>query len=164
MIDNRETVGKISSDLISKPVEADSAYEQMTEQSSDWDKNILECVNRCKNEYEGDFFMVVITKKEKLMQNVIRNYFFGVKACPSPTWDQTVYAYNRSDDSIDFLWTVPDKVTCLLFNRYKTVIRPEEQSLLKFVLDFEDGTLLEIAKKRNGEEVTPPVILLDHLS
>lgn len=161
MIDARETVGKVSSDLIVKPVEAENSYEQMTEQLSDWDKNIYECVNRCKVDYPGDFYVVVITKKEKLMQNVIRNYFFGTNSCPTPTWDQTVFAYNRSDDSIDFLWTVPDKSTCFVFSNYKTLVRPEEHQLLKYVLDFEDGTLLQIARTRNGEVDTPPVIKLD---
>lgn len=161
VVNERETVGKLSSDLIVKPVEAENSYEQMTEQLSDWDKNIFECVDRCKKEYPGDFYIVVITKKEKLMQNVIRNYFLGTFSCPTPTWDQTVYAYNRSDESIDFLWTVPDKATCFVFSNYKTLVAPSEHQLLKFVLDFEDGTLLEIAKKRNGEIETPPVIVLD---
>jgi len=161
MVDARETVGKVSSDLIVKPVEAENSYEQMTEQLSDWDKNIYECVNRCKIDYPGDFYVVVITKKEKLMQNVIRNYFFGTNSCPTPTWDQTVFAYNRSDESIDFLWTIPDKITCMTFKWYPKLVPAEEYQLLKFVLEFEDGTLLEIAKKRNGEIDTPPVIKLD---
>lgn len=159
--EKRKTVGELSSELIVKPLESETPHEQMSEQLSDWDKNIFECVERCKKEYMGDFYVVVITKKEKLMKNVIRNYFFGTQACPTPTWDQTVYAYNRKDDSIEFLWVVPDKATCFVFSRYKTLVDANEMQLLKFVLDFEDGTLLKIAQKRNGEVETPPVIKLE---
>jgi hypothetical protein len=161
MVKERETVGKIASELMVKPVESETPFEQMSEQLSDWDKNIFECVERCKKYYAGDFYVVVITKKEKLMNNVIRNYFLGTIACPTPTWDQTVFAFNRSDESIDFLWTVPDKATCLVFSQYRTMVHPSEHQLLKFVLDFEDGTLLDIARKRNGETETPPVIVMD---
>ena len=134
----------------------------MTENLSDWDKNILECLetHKKKEGYEGNFYLVVLTKKEKLMQNVLRNYFFATKSCPSPVWDQTVYQYNRANDELVFLWTIPDKATCFYFNTYKDMIKPEEMTLLKFVLDFEDGSLLRHAQKLNNETITPPVIKL----
>ena len=40
------------------------------------------------------------------------------------------------------------------------MIKPEEMTLLKFVLDFEDGSLLRHAQKLNNETITPPVIKL----
>ena len=161
----RDTVGKISSELIAKPLESETPFEQMSEQLSDWDKSIFECLEAAKKNYgTSDFYLVVITKKEKLMQNVLRNYFFATKACPSPTWDQTVYRYTHADEQLEYLWTVPDKATCFVFSRHRLLVKPEELMLLKFVIEFEDGTLLDKAKRLNGEVETPPVIKLDLLT
>lgn len=160
MTEARETVGKLSSDLIVKPLESESSYEQMTEQLSDYDKNIFERLAIGKKKYSGDFYVVVITKKEPLMNNVIRSYFLDTRDCPTPTWDQVVYAYTKADDKLEFLWVVPDKATCEAFFLNRTMVKPEELQLLKFILDFKDGYLLKIAKKRNGEIETPPVIII----
>lgn len=159
--EKRDTVGAISSELIQKPLESATPFEQMSEQLSDWDKNLFMCLETHKKELEGDFYLVVITKKEKLMQNVIRNYFFATKSCPTPTWDQTLYAYNRIDDTITFIWTIPDRATCLVMSRHRSMVQTDQMELLKFVLDFEDGTLLNLAKQLNNEIETPPVIKLD---
>lgn len=158
----RDTVGKISSELILKPLESETPFEQMSEQLSDWDKSIFECLEAAKKKYDAsDFYLVVITKKEPLMQNVLRNYFFATQACPSPTWDQTIYKYHREGDHLEYLWTVPDKATCFVFSRYKSLVKPEEMLLLKFVMEFEDGTLLNLARRHNNETETPPVIKLE---
>ena len=92
-----------------------------------------------------------LTKKEKLLNNVLRNYFFPTQACPTPTWDQAIYHYHSADDRLEFLWVIPSKDTCELFQENALYIVPEEKELLRFVLDFEDGTLLRLAKKLNKE-------------
>lgn len=148
----RETVGKISSDLIVKPLETNSAIEQMREQLSDYDKNVEECVNRCKKDFPGDFYVLVITKREKLMQNVIRNYFYGRLSCPTPDWDQTVYKYKRINDEIIFMWVIPSKQACEEITINKHLIPLEEYKLLEYVMAFNDGTLLRLAKDLNGEK------------
>ena len=149
----RDTVGKISSDLIVKSVDnTHSAEEQMREQLIDYDRNILECINIHKNIFFGSFFVVVTTKKERLMQNVIRNYFFARQSCPSPEWDQTVYKYDPSKEEIEFLWVIPSKDTCEYMIKNALEIDPSEHELRRFVLEFSDGSLLRQAKKLNGEK------------
>jgi hypothetical protein len=72
-------------------------------------------------------------------------------ACPTPTYDQTVFRYNASQGHLEYLWTVPDRETALVYKANKNQIVPAERPLLKFVLDFFDGTLLKQAKKFNKE-------------
>lgn len=150
---SRETIGKIASDLIQKPLETTSPIEQMREQLNDYDKNIIECVERNKITFLTDFYVVVLTKRERLMQNVFRNYFYARLSCPTPEWDQAVYRYNRRDDSIFFMWVIPSKQTCEEMVMNKHLIPPEEYKLLEYVLAFSDGTLLNIAKRLNGEKI-----------
>ena len=90
----KDTVGKISRDLLLKEDKNDhSVIEQMQEQLSDYETNVAQAVAEGKRIYSGTFYLVVITKKEPLMQNVLRNYFFHRETCPTPDYDQATYRY-----------------------------------------------------------------------
>ena len=155
----KKTMGSVSSELAVKQVDdTHTAHDQMEESLTDWDRNIFECIERSKKEYSGDFYLVVITKKERLLTNVIRNYFMTRVSCPTPDYDQTVYKYNKKYEILDFLWVIPSKDACLMLRENAMYVMPEERQLLQFVLDFADGSLFEVAKRLNGE--TPDSILL----
>jgi hypothetical protein len=147
----RETVGKYALKALEKePVSRDPIeIERMLHQ--DYDKNMFECLDRCKKEFDGDFYIVVITKKEPLMQNVLRHYFFGRISCPTPDYDQTVYKFSRATEVIEFIWVVPSRECCLTLRENVAEVAPAEYPLLDFVLKFADGTLFKLAKQLNGE-------------
>ena len=116
-----------------------------------------ECIKR--EALDGDFFIVGLIKKEKLLENVVRNYFVPTKACPTPHYDQVLYKFDSAKESIEFIWVVPDKETCLTFKENKDIIVPAERGLLKFILEYYDGTLFRLCKKFNGETMKPGVAL-----
>lgn len=150
----RETVGKIATDLKEKNTDLASAVDIEQEAHKDYAKYIYDCIADGKKVYpHSNFFVVVETKKEKLLDNVLRNFFFHRRSCPTPTFDQTVYHFTWKDDHIAFLWVIPSKDTCKLFKENILKIHPDERDLLKFILDFEDGTLLKLAKRLNNEQV-----------
>ena len=150
--EKRDTVGKISLDLQKNAYEAThSADEQMREQLSYYEDHINQCIRRCKKEYDGDFYIVVLTKKERLMQNVLRNFFMGRATCPTPEYDQAVYKYNRAFGGIEFMWVIPAKDVCMHMLDNALTLPAEERDLLEFVMDFNDGTLLRKVKNINGE-------------
>lgn len=148
---NKDTVGKVALDLLTKDPVEKSPIELEREMHTDYDKNIYECVDRGKKMFDGDFFVVIETKKERLLPNVLRNYFFPRHTCPTPNYDQTVYHYHHADQLVEFLWVIPSRDTCVLLKENALTIANEERQLLKFVLDFSDGTLFKLAKKLNGE-------------
>jgi len=149
----RDTVGKLSADLNKNAVDnTHSAHEQMKEQLSEYDYNLFICLKEAKKHFYGDFFVVVTTKKERLMQNVIRNYFFARNTCPTPEWDQTVYRYDHQSGDVFFLWVIPAKDVCQHIVMNALTLPPEERQLLEFVMQFHDGTLLKRAKKFNNEQ------------
>jgi hypothetical protein len=150
----RETVGSLASDLLLKEPETRDPIElQRAIHEKEYEKNLFEAVERGKTLYKSPFYIVVVTKKERLMQNVLRNYFFPCQACPTPTWDQVVYRYTANDEKLEYLWNVPDKQTCELLKSNALQVVKEEQWLLKMVLDFADGTLDKKARIYNGELV-----------
>jgi hypothetical protein len=149
----RSTVGDLSQQLIQKSSDnTHSAHEQMLEQLSDYDRNIYECVERGKKELANDFFVTVLTKKEKLLENVLRNYFYFRITCPTPDYDQAVYRYIRKEDIIEFVWVIPSRDACFHLKDKALEIAPEEKQILDFVLQFSDGSLYKLAKKLNGEK------------
>lgn len=147
----RETVGKISAELLTKAPDSRDPIELEREMHKDYENHIFESIKDGLKNYVGDFFIEVTTKKEPLMPNVIRNYFSARRSCASPNYDQTIYKYHRNDDKIEFLWVVPSKDTCELLYNNMLEVDPEERQLLSFVLSFYDGTLLDLAKKLNKE-------------
>lgn len=154
----KKTVGEVSLELSQKEPETRSPIEQMRENLSEYEKNIYLCAGRYKKNFPEDFFIVVITKRERLMQNVLRNYFTGRLTCPTPDYDQTVYRYNKIGDYIEFIWTIPDRETCHVFRDNALKIVESERELLRFVMDFNDGTLYKLCKRLNGEKLDTPII------
>ena len=152
------TIGKIATDLAAQDTHAQSPIELERAMHQDYEENIHECIARGKKEYPGDFYIVVITKKERLLQNVLRHYYFPRSTCPTPEYDQTVYKYYRADDNHRFLWVVPDKITCENLRDNAVQVNELERDLLMFVLDFYDDTLMKIAKKLNGEFLETPLL------
>lgn len=147
----RKTVGQVSLEISSKHPDAVNPIDQMKESLTEYDENIRECIERHKKTFTGNFYVVVITKKEPLMKNVIRNYFSARISCPTPDYDQIVYKFHCKEKRLEFIWVVPSRDTCLLFKENSTQIDPSEWGLLEFVLKFADGSLYKQAKKLNGE-------------
>jgi hypothetical protein len=148
----KETVGKLSSELLQRDTYADhSAGEQMQAQLSDYESNLFDRVVHGKTVYPSDFYLVVIAKREKLMPNAFRLYYFHRISCPSPDYDQTVYKYHRKDDALEFLWVVPAKPVIQEMIAHKHELDPSLFQLLKFVIEFVDGTLDKKARELNGE-------------
>lgn len=154
----RETVGKLSSELLQKETSTYSPIDLEREMHAEYDSNIMQCIDSGKKQYPHNFYVVVITKRERLMPNVFRNYFFPRETCPTPDWDQAVYHYMRSVDAVEFLWVVPSKQTCEYLREHALEVSSAEKELLNFVLDFSDGTLLRRSKKLNKEKEDSPLI------
>ncbi len=149
----QETVGKVARDLqLGDDGYAVNVIDQQRAMTEDYMKNLFESVDRGYKKFEGDFFIHVETKKEKLLENVLRNYFIIRETCPTPNYDQTLFRYHREKGDIQFFWTIPDRGTCFHFKQNALQIADDEKELLRFVLQFDDGTLLKLCKRLNGEQ------------
>jgi hypothetical protein len=164
----KKTVGAIASDLLQNAPKDLSPIEIQQAQEKEYLDNLTWCVQHalkkvdcstveghdiCKDReaLSGDFFVVALLKKERILENVLRNYFIATKACPTPHFDQTVYRYDHQKQDVEFVWVVPDQETCEIFKENAKIIVPAERGLLKYVLDYYDGTLYRTMKKLNGE-------------
>ena len=147
------TVGKIASDLINKRTDPVFVIDQMRENLTDYEKNVYEAALKGIKDFTGNFYVIVLNKTERLMQNVNRNYYFCRSTCPTPNYDQTVYRYDRKDNDLRFLWVIPCRDAAFYLRDNAFMIAPDEQDILKYVLAFDNGTLFKTAKKLNGEKI-----------
>lgn len=176
----KDTVGKQARDLLLKKPDPIDPIEIQREIHKDYIANLEWCVKHMQKKVDcshlvgkdrghehcatreswtGDFFVAVLLKKERILENVLRNYFLATLTCPTPTWDQSVYHYQSATEELTYLWTIPDRETCEIFTDNARHIVPEERQLLKMILDFNDGTLLRKCRQLNGERLDTGIVL-----
>lgn len=119
---------------------------------SGFNENLELCAQRGKKERKGDFFIVVLRKRETVVDTIVRSLFIHRKTCPTPNYDQIVYQYIAKDDRLKEIWVIPDRESCHILKQNALQVDKSERDLLKFVLDFDDGTLFKIMSKLNGEK------------
>jgi hypothetical protein len=124
----------------------------------DYLNNLIDCINNHKVVFPNDFYIIVITKNERLMPNVFRSYFLGRISCPTPEFDQSVFRYYKDGDRAEHVWTVPSQDACYYLQENANYIIPEERELLGYAMRFLDGSLLKLSKQLNGEEPDTPYI------
>jgi hypothetical protein len=157
----KKTVGAIVSELSQKTPDKLSILDIQAETMKDYQKELLKAVDRGCARFDGDFFIHVATKAEKVLANTFRNYFIDRKTCPTPNYDQSVFKYNRIAGQIEYLWTIPDRDTAHHLKMHASEVAPEERQLLYFIFKFADGTLFRLMKKFNGEKVDTPELEKD---
>jgi len=165
---DKQTIGSIAPKLFNSDHGSINPQEIQRAQEKEYLDNLIWCVNHARKEvdcstidghdlckdrtpFDKDFYIAALLKKEKLLENVLRNYFVPTLSCPTPHYDQTVYKYSHNKSDVEFLWVVPDQETCEIFRENANIIVPAERGLLEYVLKYYDGTLFQLAKKLNGE-------------
>jgi hypothetical protein len=155
----RPTVGKLVYDEMQKTPETYDPVEVEREVHKEYEDQIMQAVVDGKKKHLSDFYVVVETKKERLMHNVVRNYFFTRISCPTPIYDQTVYKYSKNSDKIEFLWVIPARDICNIMKTYSHEVQDSNKELLQYVLDFYDNTLLKKSKRLNREAADSNIII-----
>ncbi len=121
---------------------------------SEWDKNIFELIEKTRRVIPSrHFYVCVTTKREYLAKNTIRNYFESKYDCPTPQFEQVVYKIRQGGNEWQLMWTIPNKEACIYLKRNALFVDESERQLLKWVLDFSEGKLDQLAQKENGEVV-----------
>lgn len=149
----KKTVGAAALELQQKQPDTLDPIELQREMQKDYVDNLIECVQTNRKDITGNFYVVVLTKMERLLTNVFRNFFFARRSCPTPDYDQAVYKYNADSETLDYIWCIPDRDTSYSLKLQALEIDNNEKMLLQHVLDFSDGTLFTLSKKLNKENM-----------
>jgi len=138
----KTSVGEEAYKRLLNPDTKQGIIDTQREIDKDYFKEIEECVKRfkAKSGIDEDFFIVVIVKKERLMENVIRRYFVPRRSLPTPAYDQTVWRYRKGGE-LEFIWVVPDHNTCQEIYNHPERVPQEEAWLRQLVNSFMSGHL-----------------------
>ena len=140
----KETVGAASRRLLLNKDTNQGIVDTEKEINKDYFDQCQQCVEREPHkDWKDPWFLVVISKKERLMENVIRRYFFGRKTLPTPEYDQTVWRYHPSSGNLEFVWCVPDKNTTLWLGHDPNAVDTSHNHLVSDVLDFLNNRLYD---------------------
>jgi len=156
--DYDENVGKLARDLQLQddqkinPIDLQREIQKGNNSDDSYESHLIQCLERGKQSMEGPFFVVVLFKKERIMQNVVRNYFFFRHTCPTPEYDQTVYWFDPKTEELRYLWSVPDKKTAYEIYLSRHELPAEYEELGRFCQEFIDGVLDRKCAELNGEE------------
>jgi hypothetical protein len=151
-------MGDVLLEVNNKPTIGEEAYnrlisgdkQEVGETSSAMNKTFEEELMECIHSYQKKrlenvkpFYMVVLSKKERIMNNVVRRYFFGRESEPTPDYDQTVFKVNPKDQRIDYKWTIPDIETYhkMIFFGHNYPL--EEQQLVEFCKAMNENRLAD---------------------
>lgn len=147
----RKKVGEIARDLLMKHDQDINSHELTAEvMKKDYVPNVLECIAAHIKEFNGlPFYIVVGFRGVKVIANAQRIQYWARLTCPKPTNDQAVFYYEPATDFIEEMWSIPDRNSCKYLVDNALMLSPEERPLLKYVLDYMDGTLDRIALERD---------------
>lgn len=153
----KKTVGAYAYELQQKedpkinPIDLQREIHKGNSSEDSFESQVRLAVERGEEEMSHDFYVVVLFKKERLLKNVVRQYFFPRETCPTPEYDQVVYHYFPKDQKLEMLWVVPDKQSTLTLPFMEARIPPDQQELIGFVKDFNSGKLDQISERLNEE-------------
>ena len=88
------------------------------------------------------FYLCVQTRRERLLDNVMRNQFYPRQTRPSPAYDLALYHYDPKDELIRFVWCIPDNQTVDYLIAHEHEIPLDERQLVDFCKAFKAGTLI----------------------
>jgi len=129
--------------------ESQEVGETSAEMNKTFEEELMECVTTYRRNRLDDsspFYVVVLHKKERIMKNVVRRYFFGRESEPTPDYDQVVFKVDPKNMKIDFKWVIPDIETYhdMIFNGQ--MYPADKQQLVSFCREMNAGTLADYQK------------------
>lgn len=156
-MEKKTTVGAEAVKRLANPDTKQGIVDTGREINKDYFVEVEKCVNSHK-EWTDPFFVVIHYKKERLMNNVVRRYFFARRSLPTPQWGQDVWKYDPKTSDLTYLWTLPDEQTAMWMYSHPDQVDKEMQQLLVFVHDFLEGRLYAKYHKEfeQGDRIEAP--------
>ena len=152
-MEKKKTAGEMIAEFYEKKQEPITPYEFVNNASmQNYETNLEMCIDWYKKIYPSDFYIEKRLQHEWPLGGVVQPFMKGRITCPTPRPLQTAIKYHRKDEAIEYLWTLPSSGQMQIYKRKRhATLKPEEIKTLKWILDYEDGKLLYLARKLNGE-------------
>lgn len=160
----RETVGQTVYDNLHKQPDVTDMFEITPDLQERYWQDLANIIIAAKEQLRESFYIEMIFIREKaLAGHVLHPRLFARTSCPTPTYGQHVWHYNYSQDQLAFIWMLPFKDRADYLRDNMLNLTDGEKSMYHYVLDFDDGTLENKARKLNNEdEITANLVLINN--
>ena len=140
----RKTVGACALDLKAKGDQHQSVVDTQREMTKGYVDELIKCAQAGARSYESGkaFYVCVQTRRERLLENVIRNQFYHRRTRPAPAYDLALYHYEPKEEQLRFVWCIPDKETVAYMCEPGFIPEREQVQLYYFVKSFLGCTLI----------------------
>lgn len=161
--EKQKTLQQLSSELLRVQNETDY-NELMKKLVETYPDEIWECVDRAKKAFSSnpnrDFYVMSVLTAQPYNRNLWNQKFLYTLECPRPYLNFTVFKYHRKTDELELLWNLPDRDTLNFYynNRHKASV--QDWPLLKYCIEYKDGTLIKKMKALNGESDEKPSLIV----
>ncbi len=147
-----KTIGQHSLERLenSEEVNPIDLQKEMLKKEDSYENQVRIAVSRGLKLYKGDFYIIVLNRKDRLFRNIIRLMYFPRQSCPRTEYDQTVYKYHRNDERLELLWTIPDLRAVQEIYQNKGWMADEYKQLIEFVIRFKKGDLDRLSDRLNS--------------
>lgn len=122
-----------------------------------FDKNLELVIEYGKKAYGKDFYIERRTWHEWALGGPENGIIKARATCPTPHYMQTAIKYHFKEEAIEYLWTIPAKWQFAKYKRNALTLNLTDQKILKYILEFEDGTLDHKTKILNKEPLNREV-------
>lgn len=137
----KKTVGQAAYELMSQPYYKQDAIETQREMLKGYHDELIKCVEAHKD-WTEPFYVCVQTRRERTMNNVVRNQFYARKTRPAPNFDLALYYYDPKTEQLAFVWCIPDHASVEYICSHASSLPPEQGKLIEFCRSFKAGTLI----------------------
>lgn len=140
----RKTVGECALELKAKGDQKQGVIDTQREMNKGYIAELIKCAQRGAMAYETDkpFYVCVQTRRERLLDNVIRSQFYHRLSRPAPAYDLALYHYDPKNEQLRFVWNIPDKETVEYMCQPGFIPEPDQHQLYHFVKSFVACTLI----------------------
>lgn len=137
------TVGAAALSLLEKGDQKQPVVDTQQEMMKGYVDQLITAAQRGTDLFgtEKPFYVCVQTRRERLLENVIRNQFYPRQTRPRPEYDLALYWYDPKAEELRFVWCIPDKDTVESMCASVDVPK-EEKDLRAFCLAFKQGCLV----------------------
>lgn len=153
---NRPTIGQYVTENFHKKEETLDPSE--LRHSTDFDQKYFQSLEEAchkfilEHKHKGDFWIHVLLKKERVLYDrVVRKYFVGKFACPTPNYDMHCWKFNAKVGGCDLMFVLGDRNITVDMQRFPQFYSQHYPELTQWALMFFDGSLMKQVLEWNGE-------------